>query len=262
VFQQVQVAAHAGRVTAYERHDRAAGVLHRCRCGHAVPRKASNVDGRVNCIAYWEGGKAKVQHCSWGTDLRVSKRTIFHLMRGRGRDLFLNLLPSGLTIRQWRGGGQRFHSLDLRVPAACHLGGGLGSGVGDPQGMEGQREGRKPRSVLALACFPALPLRVGGLHVTCGLGDGWIPRRPSLVPLKSVLGLLPLLAGLPPLPTHGERIPVHDDVHERKDSRHPQALQPWFGALDEGRRPVTDQGAPRGSQRFKPLGHKGFPWGG
>ncbi|HSX81598.1 MAG TPA: transposase, partial [Candidatus Saccharimonadia bacterium] len=33
LFQQVQVAAHAGRVTAYERHDRAAGVLHRCRCG-------------------------------------------------------------------------------------------------------------------------------------------------------------------------------------------------------------------------------------
>src|SRR5262249_51787675 len=34
LFQQVQAAEDAGRVTSYERHDRAAGVVPRCRCVH------------------------------------------------------------------------------------------------------------------------------------------------------------------------------------------------------------------------------------
>jgi hypothetical protein len=37
---------------------------------------------RVNCIEYWEIGADQVQHFSWVTDRRVSKRTVFHLMRG------------------------------------------------------------------------------------------------------------------------------------------------------------------------------------
>src|SRR5713226_4128446 len=82
LFQQVQAAAHAGRVTYYERHDRAAGLVHRFRFVNDVPLNASNVEVRVNFIEYWEIGDAKVQHFSWVTDLRVSKRNIFHLMRG------------------------------------------------------------------------------------------------------------------------------------------------------------------------------------
>jgi len=82
LFQQIQAAEHAGRVTHYERHDRAAGVIHRFRFINDVPLNASNVDVRVNFIAYWETGDGKVQHFSWVTDLRVSKRNVFHLMRG------------------------------------------------------------------------------------------------------------------------------------------------------------------------------------
>jgi hypothetical protein len=82
LFQQVQAAEHAGRVTYYERHDRAAGVVHRFRFVNDVPLNASNVDVRVNFIEYWEVGDAKGQHFSWVTDLRVSPRTVFHLMRG------------------------------------------------------------------------------------------------------------------------------------------------------------------------------------
>jgi hypothetical protein len=82
LFQQVQVAEHAGRVPSDERHDRAAGVIHRLRFVNDGPRKASNVDVRVHCIAYGESGDAQVQHCRWGTDLRVSTRNIFHRMRG------------------------------------------------------------------------------------------------------------------------------------------------------------------------------------
>jgi len=82
LFQQVQAAEHAGRVSYYERHDRAARVVHRFRFVNQVPLNASNADVRVNCIAYWERGQTKVQHFSWVTDFRVSKRNVYHLMRG------------------------------------------------------------------------------------------------------------------------------------------------------------------------------------
>jgi hypothetical protein len=82
LFQQVQAAEHAGRVTWYERHDRAAGLVHRFRFLNDVPLNASNGEVRVNFIAYWEMGPDKVQHFSWVTDLRVTKRHVFHLMRG------------------------------------------------------------------------------------------------------------------------------------------------------------------------------------
>ena len=82
LFQQVQAAEHAGRVTYYERHDRAAGVVHRFRFVNDMPLNAAHTDVRVNFIEYWERGRDKVLHFSWVTDLRVSKRNVFHLMRG------------------------------------------------------------------------------------------------------------------------------------------------------------------------------------
>jgi hypothetical protein len=82
VFKQVQRAEHDGRVTAYERHDRAAGIRHRFRFVNDVPRNGAHADVRVHCIEYGEIGHDKVQHCSWVTDLRVNKRNVFRLMRG------------------------------------------------------------------------------------------------------------------------------------------------------------------------------------
>src|SRR5467141_4918890 len=82
VFQQVQVAEEAGRVTYDERHDRAAGVMHRFRFVNNGPLNVSRADVRVNCIEYWEMGQNQVQHLSWVTDLRVSKRNVYKLMRG------------------------------------------------------------------------------------------------------------------------------------------------------------------------------------
>ena len=82
LFSQVQAAEQAGRVIYYERHDRAAGLVHRFRFVNQVPLNASNTDIRVNFIEYWEIGDNKVQHFSWVTDLRVSTRTVLHLMRG------------------------------------------------------------------------------------------------------------------------------------------------------------------------------------
>src|ERR687885_1366658 len=82
LFQQVQAAEAAGRVTSYERHDRAAGLVHRFRFINDIPLNASQAHVRVNFIEYWEMGAAKVQHFSWVTDVRVSTRNVYALMRG------------------------------------------------------------------------------------------------------------------------------------------------------------------------------------
>jgi len=82
LFQQVQAAEHSGRVTSYERHDRATGLVHRFRFVNDVPLNESHAALRVNFIEYWEMGAERVQHFSWVTDLRVSQRNVYHLMRG------------------------------------------------------------------------------------------------------------------------------------------------------------------------------------
>src|SRR6266436_2858976 len=82
LFKHVQAAEAAGHVTYYERHDRATGVIHRFRFINDMPLNASRVDVRVNFIAYWEIGPDQVQHFSWVTDLRVSTRNVYKLMRG------------------------------------------------------------------------------------------------------------------------------------------------------------------------------------
>src|SRR2546421_313068 len=76
LFQQIQAAEHAGRVTSYEQHDRAAGVVHRFRFVNQVPLNAANSDVRVNFIEYWEMSAERVQHFSWVTDLWVSRRNV------------------------------------------------------------------------------------------------------------------------------------------------------------------------------------------
>jgi hypothetical protein len=82
LFEHVEVAEHAGRVTYYERDDEATGLHHRFRFVSDVPLNASNGDLRVNFLECWEGDQDTVQHFSWVTDLRVNKGTVYQLMRG------------------------------------------------------------------------------------------------------------------------------------------------------------------------------------
>jgi hypothetical protein len=104
----VQAAEAAGRVTSYERHDRAAGVVHRFRCVNDMPRNASRADIRVHVIDSWEVAPDKVQHFSWGTDLRVRKRNVSPLMRaGRARWQIENE-----TFTTWKNQGDNFEHND------------------------------------------------------------------------------------------------------------------------------------------------------
>jgi hypothetical protein len=84
LFEHVEAAEHAGRVTYYERDDAEMGLHHRFRFVSDVPLKEANADLRVNFLECWEWDEttAKVQHCSWVTALRVHKGTVYQLMRG------------------------------------------------------------------------------------------------------------------------------------------------------------------------------------
>jgi len=121
LFQQVQAVEHAGRVISYERHDRAAGLVHRFRFLNDVPLNASHAEVRVNFIEYWEMGQDKSQHFSWITDLRVTKRNVFHLMRGgRARwkienETFNTLKNQGYHFEHNYGHGEQHLSVVLAM---------------------------------------------------------------------------------------------------------------------------------------------------
>ena len=79
---QVAVAEQAGRVTYYDRADSETGLRQRLRFVRNVPRNESHIALRVNFLECWEWDKDTVQHFSWVTDLRVTKGTVYQLMRG------------------------------------------------------------------------------------------------------------------------------------------------------------------------------------
>ena len=113
LFNQGQAAEDAGAVTSYERHDRAPGVVHRFRVVNAMPLNASRADVRVNFIEYWEITQDQVQHFSWVTDLRVSKRNVYKLMQGgRARwkienETFNTLKNQGYNFEHNYGHGEK-----------------------------------------------------------------------------------------------------------------------------------------------------------
>src|SRR2546422_2494845 len=101
----------------YNRHDRAAGVVHRLRFVNDVPLNASRADVQVNVIEYWEISQDQVQHFSWVTDLRVSKRTVYKRMRGgRARwkienETFNTLKNQGYNFEHNYGHGEQHLSV-------------------------------------------------------------------------------------------------------------------------------------------------------
>src|SRR3989440_7591175 len=113
LFNQVQAAEEAGRVIYYERHDRAAGIVHRFRFVNDMPLNGARADVRVNFIEYWEMSQDQVQHFSWVTDLRVSKRNVYKLMRGgRARwkienETFNTLKNQGYNFEHNYGHGEK-----------------------------------------------------------------------------------------------------------------------------------------------------------
>jgi hypothetical protein len=82
LFEHVAAAERAGRVLSYDREDTKTGLRHRFRFVRDVPLNEANGDLRVNFLECWEWNRDQVQHFSWVTDLRVTKGTVYQLMRG------------------------------------------------------------------------------------------------------------------------------------------------------------------------------------
>ena len=82
LFEHVAAAEHAGRVTYYDRDDAETGVCHRFRFVSDLPLNEAHADLRVNFLECWEWEGDQCQHCSWVTDLRVNKGTVYQIMRG------------------------------------------------------------------------------------------------------------------------------------------------------------------------------------
>jgi hypothetical protein len=82
LFEHVEAAEQAGRVTYYDRDDLETGLHHRFRLSSDVPLNESKADLRVNFLECWEWDGDQVQHFSWVTDLRVNKGTVYQLMQG------------------------------------------------------------------------------------------------------------------------------------------------------------------------------------
>ena len=82
LFAQVAAAEEAGKVRYDDREDAQSGLRHRFRFASDLPLNEANPDVRVNFLEYWEWDGDKVQHFSWVSDLRVTKGTVYQIMRG------------------------------------------------------------------------------------------------------------------------------------------------------------------------------------
>jgi Transposase DDE domain len=82
LFAHVAAAEQAGRVTCYEREDAKTGLRQRFRFISDMPLNEAKRDLRVNFLECWEWDRDQVHHFSWVTDLRVTKGTVYQLMRG------------------------------------------------------------------------------------------------------------------------------------------------------------------------------------
>src|SRR5215470_2101030 len=58
------------------------GLRHRFQFASDIPLNASHAALRVNFLECWEWDGDQVHHFSWVTDLRMTKGTVYQLMRG------------------------------------------------------------------------------------------------------------------------------------------------------------------------------------
>ena len=89
-----------------------------------------------------------------------------------------------------------------------------------------------PARHLGLPRFHQRPGLAGHLHPP--VSRPWRRARASWAFVSSCCAWRTALA-------NGERIALHDLMHDMEEIRHTQALQPLFGELDQGLGPVTDQ---------------------
>lgn len=113
LFEHVRRAEQAGQVSWYEQPEPGTELVHRFRFVNQVPLNASHPELRVNFLEYWELNGEQVQHFCWVTDLRVTTRSAYSIMRGgRARwkienETFNTLKNQGYHFEHNYGHGQQ-----------------------------------------------------------------------------------------------------------------------------------------------------------
>jgi hypothetical protein len=113
LFEHVRLAEQAGQVTWHEQKEPGTDIVHRFRFLNQVPLNASHPDLLVNFLEYWEINGDQVPHFCWVTDLRVTNRTAYPIMRGgRARwkienETFNTLKNQGYHFEHNYGHGQQ-----------------------------------------------------------------------------------------------------------------------------------------------------------
>ena len=111
LFEQVAAAQQAGQTTELEFHG--IGVKHQFRFLNQVPLNKSNQDVWVNFVEYWEIKGERTQHFCWVTDIPVTTKNVFQIMRGgRARwkienETFNTLKNQGYHFEHNCGHGQK-----------------------------------------------------------------------------------------------------------------------------------------------------------
>jgi len=83
LFAYVEEADKQGLVTHYEMTDPVdPTITHRFRFLDEVPLNQSNLEVLVNFVEYWEIGPKGTKHFTWVTDLPVTTKTVYQIMRG------------------------------------------------------------------------------------------------------------------------------------------------------------------------------------
>lgn len=115
LFQSVAQACAAGRSTEFEVREE--GVTHRFHFVNQVPLNESHPELLVNFLEYWEITDQGEQHFSWVTDITITQRNAYPLMRGgRARwktenETFNTLKNQGYHFEHNFGHGQQHLSV-------------------------------------------------------------------------------------------------------------------------------------------------------
>jgi len=111
LFERVAAAQQAGQTTELEFHG--IGIKHQFRFLNQVPLNKSNQDVLVNFVEYWQVKGEKTRHFCWVTDLTVTPKNVFQIMRGgRARwkienETFNTLKNQGYHFEHNFGHGQK-----------------------------------------------------------------------------------------------------------------------------------------------------------
>src|SRR6266571_8401340 len=127
--------------------------------------------------------------------------------------------------------------------------------------MQREREGLQEAPIAVVRLFPVAHLGLPRRYQHRGLSTIMLRVGPLLASGESLLRLLEFLIRLSPVSTKGEGIALDDLMHDMKEIRHAQTLQPFFGELDQGLGSVTDHIQHPSAEALESLLHQRLPRG-